>query len=124
MGFVPGAAHTMPCVNCDSYMVRYADDFVCCFQYKSEAKSFYRLLTERLAKFNLNIALDKSKIIEFGEFAPRNVRRRGENKPDTFDFLGFTHYCGQSQNGRFRLKRKTSRKKYKSALYRMKPEFP
>lgn len=103
-----------------THMVRYADDFVCCFQYESEARAFYRLLTKRLAKFNLNIALDKSKIIEFGLFASRNVKKQGRNKPETFDFLGFTHYCGQSRNGKFRLKRKTSRKKYKSALYRMK----
>ncbi|PHJ38076.1 RNA-directed DNA polymerase [Desulforamulus profundi] len=103
-----------------AHIVRYADDFVCCFQYEHEAKRFYYELIKRLEKFNLNIAPEKSKIIEFGLFAARNVKKRGENKPETFDFLGFTHYCGVSQNGKFRVKRKTSRKKYQGALYRMK----
>jgi hypothetical protein len=103
-----------------AHMVRYADDFVCCFQYKSEAKEFYQMLIQRLEKFNLNIAPDKSKIIEFGLFAPQNVRKQGRNKPETFDFLGFTHYCGVTRKGKFRLKRKTSRKKFKAAIHRMK----
>lgn len=103
-----------------AYMVRYADDFVCCFQDEFEAKDFYLALIKRLDKFNLNIAPEKSKIIEFGLFASRNVRKQGKDKPDTFDFLGFTHYCGKSRNGKFRVKRKTSRKKFKGALYRMK----
>jgi RNA-directed DNA polymerase len=103
-----------------AYMVRYADNFVCCFQYGYEARDFYRLLVQRLEKFNLNIALDKSKIIEFGLFASRNARKQGKSKPETFDFLGFTHYCGQSLNGKFRVKRKTSRKKFKAAIHRIK----
>ena len=103
-----------------AYMVRYADDFVCCFQHGYEARDFYRLLVQRLEKFNLNIALDKSKIIEFGLFASRNARKQGKSKPETFDFLGFTHYCGQSLNGKFRVKRKTSRKKFKAAIHRIK----
>jgi len=103
-----------------AHIVRYADDFVCCFQYEFEAKSFYRMLVERLNKFNLNIAPEKSKMIEFGLFATRNVKKQGKDKPETFDFLGFTHYCGQSRNGKFRVKRKTSRKKFKAAIYRMK----
>lgn len=103
-----------------AHMVRYADDFVCCFQYEFEAKNFYQALIKRLEKFNLNIAPEKSKIIEFGLFATRNAKKQGKNKPDTFDFLGFTHYCGKSRNGKFRVKRKTSRKKFKGALYRMK----
>lgn len=103
-----------------AYMVRYGDDFVCCFQYEAETKRFYQLLAERLKKFNLNLAPEKSKIIEFGLFAARNVKRQGRNKPDTFDFLGFTHYCGLSRNGKFRVKRKTSSKKFKSSLQRMK----
>lgn len=101
-------------------MVRYADDFVCCFQYASEARIFYQELTKRLAKFNLKIAPDKSKIIEFGLFASGNIRKKGKRKPETFEFLGFTHYGGQSRNGKFRVKRRTSRKKYKSAIHKMK----
>lgn len=98
-----------------------ATRLVCCFQHEAEARKFYHLLTERLKKFNLTIALEKSKIIEFGLFATRNVKRqKGNNKPDTFDFLGFTHYCGLSRNGKFRVKRKTSRKKFKASLHRIK----
>lgn len=103
-----------------SHMVRYADDFVCCFQSEGEARNFYLQLKDRLGKFNLKIAPEKSKIIEFGQFAARNKRNRGEGKPETLDFLGFTHYCGESRNGRFRVKRLTSRKKFQSALNRMK----
>jgi len=103
-----------------AFIVRYCDDFVCCFQHESEARKFYQILTSRLEKFNLTIAPEKSKIIEFGLFATRNTKKRGLNKPDTFDFLGFTHYCGKSRNGKFRVKRTTSRKKFKAAIQKMK----
>ncbi|MCS7465014.1 group II intron reverse transcriptase/maturase [Paenibacillus doosanensis] len=103
-----------------TYMVRYADDFACCFQYEGEARSFYLQLMDRLKKFNLEIAPEKSKIIEFGQYAAHNKKGRGEGKPETFDFLGFTHYCGQSRNSKFRMKRQTSRKKFQAALNRMK----
>ncbi|GAV23535.1 group II intron reverse transcriptase/maturase [Carboxydothermus pertinax] len=101
-------------------MIRYADDFVFCFQYESEARKFYSMLIKRLEKFNLSIAKEKSKIIEFGMYAHKNRQKQGKGKLETFDFLGFTHYCGQSRNGKFRVKRKTSRKKFKAALLRMK----
>ncbi|MBJ6361779.1 group II intron reverse transcriptase/maturase [Paenibacillus sp. GCM10012307] len=101
-------------------MVRYADDFVCCFQSEGEARNFYLQLKDRLKKFNLEIAPEKSKIIEFGQFAAQNKGNGGEGKPETFDFLGFTHYCGESRNGKFRVKRQTSRKKFQAALNRMK----
>lgn len=101
------------------YMVRYADDFVCCFQHEHEAKMFYQALIVRLAKFKLEIAEDKTKIINFGRYAAQFCQARGRNKPDTFDFLGFTHYCGKSQKGKFRVKRRTSRKKYKASLLRV-----
>lgn len=77
-----------------AYLVRYADDFVCCFQHEYEAKKCYSLLVERLEKFGLNLSKDKTQIIEFGLFAKRGCRKKGKNKPGTFDFLGFTHYCG------------------------------
>ena len=102
-----------------AYMVRYADDFVCCFQYEHEARMFYQELIERLARFNLEIAEDKTKIINFGRYAAQFCQLGGRKKPDTFDFLGFTHYCSNSQKGRFRVKRKTSRKKYKASLLRV-----
>lgn len=100
----------------EAYIVRYADDFVCCFQYKSEAQEFFQSLKLRLQKFNLEIAEDKTKIIPFGRFAEKDAKLKGNRKPDTFDFLGFTHYCGKSKSGYFRVKRKSSRKKLQGKL--------
>lgn len=93
-------------------IVNYADDFVCCFQYKEEAERFYELLKRRMKHFGLSLAEEKSRLIEFGRFAETNRKKRGEGKPETFDFLGFTHYCSKSRTGRFRVKRKTSKKKF------------
>ena len=90
----------------------YADDFVVCFQNKDEAEAFYKLLGERMEHFGLNLEKEKSRLIEFGRFAEERRNRRKEEKPETFTFLGFTHYCSHSRNGKFRVKRKTSRKKF------------
>lgn len=95
-------------------IIRYADDFVCTFQYKDDAERFHSVLIKRLAKFNLEIAEDKTKMFMFGRYAEQCLRNIG--RPQTFDFLGFTHYCGRSKDGRFRVKRKTSRKKYKQKV--------
>lgn len=103
------------------YLIRYCDDFVVCFQYKEEAEIFYEKLQERFKKYGLSLAKEKTKIIEFGRFAKENRKRRGERKPETFDFLGFTFYCGT--NGKrefFRCRVKTSRKKYRAKLRAMK----
>lgn len=97
-------------------IVVYADDFVCCFQYKHEAEQFYDLLKERFGKFGLELEESKSRLIEFGRYAEINRKRRGECKPETFDFLGFTHYCSRSRKGYFRVKRKTSKKKFRAKL--------
>ncbi|MCC5468749.1 reverse transcriptase domain-containing protein, partial [Pelosinus baikalensis] len=99
-----------------AYMVRYADDFVCCFQIRSDAEAFYASLTKRLQMFNLEVAEDKTKIIPFGRFAEQDSKRNGKGKPPTFDFLGFTHYCSKSKKGQFRVKRKSSRKKVTAKL--------
>jgi len=103
----------------EAYLVRYADDFVICFQYLEDAKACHRALKERLDKFGLELAPEKTRIITFGRFAREDSRKRGGKKPDTFDFLGFTHYCGLSRNGKFRVKRKTSRLKVKASLRRL-----
>ena len=100
----------------EAYLVRYADDFVCCFQYREDALRFYKALGKRLAKFKLALAIGKTKIIEFGRFARENRKIKGLGKPETFSFLGFTHYCNQSRNGKFRVKRKTEAKKFKSKI--------
>ncbi|MDP3487464.1 MAG: reverse transcriptase domain-containing protein, partial [Bacillota bacterium] len=96
------------------YLIRYADDFVCCFEKKEDAERFYEQLIERLAKFKLSIAVEKTKIIRFG-------RPNGDDEnPGTFDFLGFTHFCGKSKRGSFRVKRKTARKKLCKSLLSVK----
>jgi hypothetical protein len=100
----------------EAQIVRYCDDFVCCFQYRDDAEWFYGALKERLAKFGLEIAEEKSKIIQFGRFAEADCLKQGKRKPDTFDFLGFTHYCSKGRNGKFRVKRKTSRKKFNAKV--------
>jgi group II intron reverse transcriptase/maturase len=93
-------------------IVNYADDFVVCFQYKWEAEQFYERLKHRMAHFGLSLAEEKCRLIEFGRFAEYNRERRNEGKPETFDFLGFTHICSKTKNGRFKVRRKTSRKKF------------
>lgn len=95
-----------------SGIVAYADDFVVCFQYKSEALRFYERLKKRMRFFGLEMEESKTRLIEFGRFAATDRKRRGVGKPETFTFLGFTHYCATSHNGWFRVKRKTSRKKF------------
>lgn len=95
-----------------SGIVVYADDFVCCFQHKYEAEAFYERLRHRMVYFGLQLEESKSRLIEFGRFAETDRLKRGEKKPETFTFLGFTHYCSHSVKGRFRVKRKTSKKKF------------
>lgn len=98
-----------------SGLVVYADDFVACFQYKDDAEKFYEALKRRMAHFNLEMEENKTRLIEFGRFAEERRRRKGEGKPETFTFLGFTHYCSKGRNGRFRVKRKTAKKKFAKA---------
>ena len=88
------------------YFVRCADDFVVCFQYKGEANRFRRELQTRLEKFRLGLHPGKTRLIAFGRFAESNRKRRGEGRPATFDFLGFTRYCRRTRRGRFGLGRK------------------
>lgn len=103
-----------------AYIVRYADDYVCCFQNQQEAYKFFGDLKQRLKKFNLEIAEDKTNIIPFGRYAEENCKRKGMKKPPTFTFLGFTHFCSKSQKGKFRVKRKTDRKKMRAKLHKTK----
>jgi hypothetical protein len=104
-----------------SFLIRYCDDFVCCFQNKWEAEVFYQRLQERFEKYGLELAMEKTKILEFGRFARYNREGRGERKPDTFDFLGFTFYCGlDGKKSFFRCRVKTSKKKFRSKIRAMK----
>ena len=93
-------------------LVVYADDFVVCFQYKQEAEEFYARLKHRMGHFGLELEESKSRLIKFGRFAEADCKREG-TKPETFTFLGFTHYCSKGRNGKFRVKRRTSRKKFR-----------
>ena len=104
-------------------LVVYADDFVVCFQYKDEALAFYRMLGDRMEHFGLTLEKEKSRLIEFGRFADENSKKRNGKKPETFTFLGFTHFCSHSRNGQFRVKRKTSRKKFNKKLKEMAKEI-
>ena len=98
-----------------AYYCRYADDFVACFQYIDEAEGFLEGLGARVEEFGLQLAEEKTRSIEFGRFARERARRRGE-KPEEFTFLGFTHYCGKTKEGYFKVKRRTSRKKLTASL--------
>ena len=105
----------------ECYLIRYADDFVCCFQNQGEAEVFKQRLEERFGKYGLELAEEKTKILEFGRFARENRERRGEGKTETFDFLGFTFYCGKDTKKQFfRCRVKTSRKKFRSKVKAMK----
>jgi len=110
----------------DAWIVRYADDFVCGFQYASDANVFYNTLPKRFAKFGLELAEEKTRIIEFGRFAESNCLKRHKaeptkrRKPETFDFLGFTFYCGKSsRTGKFTPKVKSAGKRMRTKLQKM-----
>jgi group II intron reverse transcriptase/maturase len=93
------------------YIVRYADDFVMGFKYEEDARAMRTALADRLASFGLELHPDKTRVLRFGRFAPEKNACDGRTKPETFDFLGFTHICGKSRKGTFQLWRRTSRKK-------------
>jgi len=100
----------------EAYYFRFADDFLACFQYKPDAEDFENRLNDRLEGFCLEVAKEKTRCIEFGRFARANAQKRGQ-KPKEFTFLGFTHYCGKTRNGKFKVKRRTSRKKFAQSLH-------
>ena len=104
----------------DVVMVRFADDIVMGFQHKHEATGFIEELKSRFKKFNLEISTKKTALIEFGRYAVERRKERGEGKPKTFDFLGFTHICSRSRKGKFMVLRKTSGKKMRNKLAELK----
>ena len=107
----------------EMYVVRYADDLVMAFQKEQDATAMQRVLARRLADFGLKLHPQKTRVIEFGRFARESRARRGLAKPETFDFLGFTHIAGISREGKFQLKRRTSRKKRRAKLAQLKEEI-
>jgi group II intron reverse transcriptase/maturase len=96
--------------------VRYCDDFIVGFQHRHEAERFLSDLHERLRGFGLELHTDKTRILEFGRFARGNINQRGKGKPETFNFLGFTHICSQTRKGVFTVLRKTMRKRRQTKL--------
>ena len=108
----------------DVIVVRYADDIVLGFQHKSDAERFWTELVDRFGKFGLELHPEKTRLLEFGAFAAQNRKRRGQGKPETFDFLGFTHICGKKRsNGRFTVLRQTMRKRLQAKLSEVKAEL-
>jgi group II intron reverse transcriptase/maturase len=113
------------CAVGEVYIVRYADDFVMGFQYREDAEALRRALEGRTRKFGLELNTEKTRLIEFGRFAARDRARHGEGKPETFDFLGLTHFCSRRlKDGRFTVGRKTVagrlRKKVKEVTLELK----
>ena len=105
-------------------VVRFADDAVVGFEHRDDAERFLADLRDRFAEFNLELADEKTRLIEFGRYAARNRKNRGLPKPETFDFLGFTHACGKTRKtGRFALKRVTSKKRLRAKLREVKTEL-
>jgi len=100
----------------DVIVVRYADDSVMGFEHEYEARRFMNALEQRLGQFGLAVNPTKTRLIRFGSFAVRDCKRQGEGKPQTFDFLGFTHFCGTSKNGLFEVKRVTVKKRMRTTL--------
>jgi RNA-directed DNA polymerase len=108
----------------DMIVVRYADDAVLGFEHRTEAEAFLEQLRERMGKFGLELHPEKTRLIEFGRFAANNRKRRGERKPETFDFLGFTHMCGKARKGGwFQVRRQTVKKRLRSKLQAVKQEL-
>jgi group II intron reverse transcriptase/maturase len=100
----------------DIIIVRFCDDFVVGFEHQQEAEQFKEALVERFEKFNLELHADKTRLIEFGRFAEKNRERKGLGKPETFDFLGFTHICGWTRKGKFMVLRHTIGKRLRRKL--------
>ena len=111
-------------VRGDVIIVRYADDWIMGFQYQNEAELFLEQLRDRLAKFGLEMHNEKTRLIEFGRFAIANRTKRGEGKPETFDFLGFTHICATTlKTKRFTIRRKTIAKRLRAKMKEVREEI-
>jgi RNA-directed DNA polymerase len=103
--------------------VRYADDFVVGFQHESDARRFRDDLRERFRTFNLELHAEKTRVIEFGRFASERRARRGQGKPETFNFLGFTHVCDRTRKGKFVVLRRTMADRVRAKLKSLKEEL-
>jgi len=107
----------------DVVVVRFADDFVVGFERREDGERLWSELGERLGRFGLELHSEKTRLIEFGRYAEQERRRRGEGKPDTFNFLGFTHSCGKTRKGKFMVLRQTMRRRWQAKLKQIKEEL-
>jgi group II intron reverse transcriptase/maturase len=107
----------------DMVVVRYADDVIAGFQHRADAERFLAELRERFAKFGLELHPEKTRLLEFGPYAAEHRRRADQGKPETFNFLGFTHICGKKRNGRFTVVRQTIRERLQAKLGEVKTEL-
>lgn len=108
----------------DMIVVRYADDAVLGFEQRTDAEAYLEQLRKRMRKFGLELHPEKTRLIEFGRFAEGNRKRRGEGKPETFDFLGFTHMCGTTRKGKwFTVRRRTIKQRLRSKLQAVRQEL-
>jgi RNA-directed DNA polymerase len=107
----------------DVIITRWADDFIVGFEHRGDAERFLEELRERLRKFSLELHPDKTRILEFGRYAASNRKERGEGKPESFNFLGFTHICGKTGTGKFLIVRRTMRERMRKKLHEVKAEL-
>jgi RNA-directed DNA polymerase len=111
-----------PRLKGESYLIRYIDDFVVCFQYRSDAIRFGKVLMKRLKKFSLELEPNKTRLVEFGRFASKHAQRKGK-KLETIYFLGFTHYCTRNRKGNFMVGRKTEKTRFKRSVNKIQEEL-
>jgi RNA-directed DNA polymerase len=104
-------------------IVRFADDFIIGFQHQGDALRFLEALRERFHRFGLELNAEKTRLLEFGRFAAENRAKRGQGKPETFDFLGFTHSCGRTRNGKYVVNRRSIGKRIRGKLKSLKAEL-
>lgn len=109
--------------NGDVIIVRFADDFIIGFQHQGDALRFLEALRERFHRFGLELNAEKTRLLEFGRFAAENRAKRGQGKPETFDFLGFTHSCGRTRNGKYVVNRRSIGKRIRGKLKSLKTEL-
>lgn len=111
-----------PRLKGEAYLIRYIDDFVVCFQYRSDANQFHGALEKRLQKFALQLEPDKTELVEFGRYAGRHAKKFGR-KLETVYFLGFTHYCTVNRKGNFQVGRKTEKTRFKRSITKLQEEM-
>ncbi len=104
-----------PRLKGESYLIRYIDDFVVCFQYRADAIKFREALENRLTKFSLSIEPNKTRFVEFGRFSSKHAKKKGK-KMETIYFLGFTHFCTRNRKGNFMVGRKTEKSRLKRSI--------